>query len=333
MAIGKETDFRIYHEEFFGGMTEALEQNTNAFNSASAGAIRLMSNRMRGYYEKESFIKEITTLVTRRDTTSTAAATDIAMTQGEFVGVKINRKIGPVANTLDSFRKIARDPSEMSFLLGQQVGQAVAVDYVNAALNALDAAIAGQAALNFNATGQTTPDRNELDHTNMVRALAKFGDASSRIVCWVMHSKPFFDLMENTIADKLFNVANVTVYNGTVASFNRPVVVTDSSQLVTVTGSGSAAITDYSVLALVEDSCRIEESEDREIISDLVTGLENLVMRIQGEYAYNLRLKGFAWDVANGGANPLDTAIGTSSNWDKAATDNRNLPGVRLLVR
>src|SRR5690606_36064766 len=117
-------------------------------------------------------------------------------------------------------------------------------------------------------------------------------DASSRIVCWVMHSKPFFDLMENTIADALFNVANVTVYQGTVATFNRPVVVTDSTSLTTSTSSD----TDYHILGLVEDAVRIVESEEREIVSEVVTGLENLVLRIQGEYAFNLRVRGFQWD-------------------------------------
>lgn len=32
--------------------------------------------------------------------------------------------------------------------------------------------------------------------------------------------------------------------------------------------------------------------------------------------AYNLGLKGMAWDVANGGVYPDDTAVGTGSNWD-----------------
>ncbi|MGH9339528.1 MAG: major capsid protein, partial [Acidobacteriota bacterium] len=56
----------------------------------------------------------------------------------------------------------------------------------------------------------------------------------------------------------------------------------------------------------------------------------NLVMRIQGEYAYNLRLRGFAWDVTNGGANPTDSALGTSTNWDKAATADKSLAGIRI---
>lgn len=328
MAIGKASDFVVYPEQFFGGVVEELQQNADAFNAASNGCIRLVTAAKQGHYENESFFKSLSALVSRRDITSVAAATDTPLTQGEMVRVKLNRKIGPVAQTLDAFRKISVDPGEMSFILGQQTGKAIALDYLNTALKALDAAISGQAALCFDASGQSSPDRSELDHVNMVRAMAKFGDASNRLVAWVMHSKPFFDLMEHSVADKIFQVANVTIYNGTVATFGRPVVVTDSSALFTTTSAG----TTYHVLGLTENAVIVEESEERQIASDLITGLENLVMRIQGEYAFNLGVKGFAWDSTNGAANPTDSAVGTASNWDKVATDNKQLAGVRLTV-
>lgn len=328
MAIGKASDFVVYPEQFFGGVVEELQQNADGFNAASSGCIRLVTSMKQGHYENESFFKQLTSLVSRRDITSVSAATDTPLTQGEMIRVKLNRKIGPVAQTLDAFRKISLDPQEMSFILGQQTGKAIALDYLNTALKALDAATAGVAALCFDASGQTSPDDANLNHTNLVRSMAKFGDASNRITAWVMHSKPFFDLMENSIADKIFQVANVTIYNGTVATFGRPVIVTDSSSLVTTT----SASTKYHIHGLTENAVVVEESEERQIASDLITGLENLVMRIQGEYAFNLGVKGFAWDTTNGASNPTDSAIGTSSNWDKVASDNKNLAGVRLTV-
>ena len=328
MAIGKASDFTVYPEQFFGGVVEELQQNADGFNAASAGTIRLVTAMKQGHYENESFFKSLSALVSRRDITSVSAATDTALTQGEMVRVKLNRKIGPVAQTLDAFRKISLDPGEMSFILGQQTGKAIALDYLNTALSAVDAAVSGVAALNYDASALTSPDRTTLDHTNMVRTMAKFGDASNRLGAWVMHSKPFFDLMENSVADKIFQVANVTIYAGTVATFGRPVIVTDSSSLYTTTSAG----TTYQVLGLVENAVVVEESEDRQIASDLITGLENLVMRIQGEYAFNLGVKGFAWDTTNGASNPSAGAVATASNWDKVATDNKQLAGVRLKV-
>jgi hypothetical protein len=57
------------------------------------------------------------------------------------------------------------------------------------------------------------------------------------------------------------------------------------------------------------------------------------MVRLQGEYAFNLRVKGFAWDTANGGVNPTDGAVGTDDNWDLIATETKALAGVYLLTQ
>lgn len=324
MSIGSRSDFVIYQEQFWGGVVETLQQYSDGFNGASANALRLVTRAIKGDYEQESFIKSTANLVARRDPTSVGSVTDLGLSQGEFIGVKVNRRIGPVAQTLDAFKKIAVDPQEFSMLLGQQTGKAIAIDYINAAVNAVSAAIQGVSALKYDHTADTT---KTLDHTSLVNGLSKFGDASSRIVCWVMHSKNYFDLMKQAIADKIYEVAGVTIYQATVPTLNRPTLVLDSPNLLDSVGTATQT---YQVLGLVEDAVEVAESEQRDIISQPVTGLENLVMRIQGEYAFNLKVKGCQWDTANGGVNPTDTALGTSTNWDKIVSDNKLMPGVAV---
>lgn len=327
MAIGKASDFVIYDEQFFGGMIEVIEQNADAFNASSNGCLMIVPERVIGNYEKESFFKLVGSLISRRDTTSVSAATDLALTQGEHVSVKLNRKIGPVAQTLDAFRKLGMDSETASFVLGQQVGQAVAVNYINTMLEALNAAITNVgSAINFD---NTAVGSGTLTHTALVEGMAKFGDNASKITCWVMHSKPWFDLMKQSIADKIFEVAGVTIYAGTVATFGRPTLVTDSDALFDDNGSATDT---YNILGLVPGAGVIKESEERQIVSDIITGLENLVIRLQGEYAYNLGLKGYTWDVTNGGANPSDAAVATGTNWDKVATDNKSTAGIKVKV-
>lgn len=329
MAIGTYTDFKVYENEFFGGMSEALQQFSSVFNQGSNNTIRLVPRRMAGHYETESFFKNISGLIRRRDISSVSTVADLPLTQGEMIGVKVNRGIGPVTQTLDAFRKIGMTPSEASFRLGEQMGKAVALDYLNTGLKALNATIATTNTLSstliYDATGLSS-DQSTLRHTHFVRGLAKFGDASNRISCWVMHSKPFFDLMENAVTDKIFEVAGLTIYRGTVPSFNRPIVVTDSAALWT-----DATTDTYDILGLTEDSLVISESEDRFITSDLVTGLENLVMRIQGEYAFNVRVKGMAYNTG-AGVNPTDAALGTPSNWTSPLHDKKMLSGIKIKV-
>ena len=77
--------------------------------------------------------------------------------------------------------------------------------------------------------------------------------------------------------------------------------------------------------------CEVTETSD--IVIDDVTGLENIITRLQGEFAYNVGVKGFKYDVGNGAANPNATALGTGSNWDLAASDLKSVAGVVIKSR
>jgi Major capsid protein 13-like len=323
MSTSTSANFKIYHEQFFGGMVEVMEQNSVAFNEAGRNTIQMVPEHLKGDFEQESFFQLLGAgLVSRRDTTSTADATPLGLAQDEFVGVKLNRRLGPVENTFDSFKKIGRSEEEMSFILGQQAGQAVTLEMLNTSVSVLIASTAGVGAMVVDRTGD---DPNTIIHEYLVDLLAAYGDQGGNVLAWLMHSKTFYDLMKQSIADKLFEVAGVTVISGTVASLNRPIIVTDSAALLS---SGT-----YSVLGLTEGACVINDSENRDIVSDVITGKDNLILRIQGEYAYNIKVKGYKWDITNGGSNPNAGALTTSSNWDKVVNDNKNLAASMLKVK
>ena len=329
MAIGSKADFIIYSAQFWGGAIETLQQNADAFNSASLNVLRLVTRSILGDYEKESFLKSTSGLVSRRDVTTNNAVTSGKLSAGEFAGVKVNRRLGPVDQNRDSFRKIGVDPKEFSTMLGEQAGVAIAVDYVNVALEAVNAAIINQgSALQYDGTGDTPAT---MDHTALVNAMSKFGDKSSRLLTFVMHSKPFFDLVKQSILDKIVNVADISVYNGTAATLGKPTVVIDSPVLVSLT-AGSPLLTTYSTLCLTENAIEIAESEERDILSQPQTGLENLVDRIQGEYAFNVRVKGCAYDTTQG-VNPTDTILATPATWLKQVADNKEMPGTALKTK
>lgn len=324
MAIGKASDFVVYQAEFLGAMNEILMQAGDAFNAAGAGTIQLINNFHRGDYRKESFFQMISGLVSRRDTTSVSAATDLAVTQDDIARVKINRKIGPVAQTLDAWRKISSDPSEMSVIVGAQTAKAVLLDKLNTVIRAGAAAIRGTN-VTLDVTGETT---KTVTHTALIRTLALFGDNASAIRAWVMHSKIFFDLLKQAVADNVTNIADGVIRVGNVPAIGKPIIITDSADLV-VAGTPDT----YYTLGLTEGALTSEDSEEQSVESQLVTGLENLVMRIQGEYAFTIGVKGYTWDTTSGGVNPLDAAVATGTNWDLVAADIKATAGVRLLTQ
>lgn len=335
MATGTKANMKVYNEYIHTGVTEVLTQVADAMNGASQGAIRMSSVSRRGDYVYESMFQVISGLVSRRVTTGTAAtasAADTPLVQIENVSVKLNRKLGPVANTMDSLRKIGDqgvDEDAMNLVLGQQAGTAMSLDMLNSALRA------GRAALN--ATGPATTNKytitssGTLTTAGLVNGLAKLGDRADRVVCWIMHSKPYYDLVNNQISANIDGVSNFNVATATPVTLNRPVVVTDSAALVG--SSGSPATSDYYTLGLVPGALEVEDSEETFIHSDIVTGLENLVVRYQGEFAYNLGVKGATWDVGNGGENPSDTAVATSTNWDPVQSSYKDYAGVMVVSK
>lgn len=332
MTIGKASNFTIYESELRGGVVETLTQASNYFNTAG-GAINLSTISRRGNYHKETFFKNISSLVTRRDTTSVSAAADLPLTMGELVSVKLNRKIGPVAQTYDAFNKVAMgmSPAEFSVLLGNMIGKSMQVEMLNSGLRAARAALNAQSAVKHTVAASGT-----LETSDLVDGLAKFGDAANNIVAWVMHSKQFFDLMKFQIGTSANGdvVSGVALQSANPLTLNRPVIVTDSDALTVAGGSGSGAYTDYFCLGLTANGVVVENTETERVVLDEVTGLENLVIRMQGEYAYNLGLKGFQWDIANGGGiNPNDTNLGTGSNWDPVVTSYKDYAGIIIQSR
>jgi hypothetical protein len=327
-AIGKYTDMVIYQEEFQTGQVEAVTQFLGVFNESSRGAIRLVPNALKGHYSKSAFFKDIADLVSRRDISSVADATILPMTQDEVIGVKINRKIGPVSQTLDAIKKAGLSEADASRAFGQLAGTRKMKDMLNTALIALETAISAVTANNLDITGETTKTAST---AALNRTLAKFGDASQDIVCWLMHSKPHFDVVGALIAQNVTGLTDVVTIQGAIpAMMGRPGIVTDSPALTDANGS----LTDtYNTLGLVAGACIVEESEAETFYTDIISGKENLARLFQAEYAYNITIKGHKWDTANGGINPANAALGTTTNWDKVASDDKLCAGVRLVTQ
>ena len=319
MAVGTQGDFVIYEDEFFEGAYETIQQNIEAFNGASNGCIQLIPDIHRGDWRKRSFFQVVSGgLVSRRDPTVTTTVDSAAMTQDDAAEPKLSRRIGPVENTLSSWKKIGSDEKEFSFILGQQAGPEIFQDHLNTALMGVESALDGVAALENDDSAAT------ITTTGLIDSRFLFGDKAGKVKLWVMHSKVYADLVKEQVALKIVNVSDVNIYQGIPITLGIPVLVTDSSSLI-VSGTANTYIT----LGLVPGAVTVRESEEKTMVSELVTGSENITYRIQGEYAVTLGVLGFDF---TGSANPADAAIGSSANWSQVATSVKSCAGVRMLT-
>lgn len=322
--IGLGSDLKIYNEQFQAGFWEGLAEISEGFNEKSQNTIRLQQVGSPGDYKHASFFKSIPAMVVRRDIDSVAAVDKVPVTQDENISVKINRRTPPVSHTLDGWKKISSDQREMSFILGQMLGPERQVDMLQTALLCAATAIEARS-FEYDATGDTP---TTMAHKHLVSGMALMGDFASRLRMWAGYSKPTFDLMKQAIVDNVFEIGGGVIMSGTNQTFNKPWLHLDAPALRDENGS---LIDTYNTLALVEGAVLVEESETlTAAFEGPITGFEGLMYTFQAEWAYNISIIGHKWNIAGGGKNPTDAALGTTSNWELAASSPKHGAGISV---
>lgn len=343
MATTTLGEVKVYEEQFQGGFIETVQQNVEAFNAASNGTIAMNARELIGRYEQEAFWDEIVSAnIDRRDPTagSSTTVTPAALTQDEFVGVKLDRRNGPFEVNIDSFRKIGENaraatpggniPGAALFsrIIGVQTARAMPQEQLNTALAALVGKLVATADLYEN---QEAAANIKTGH--LAKALSRFGDASGQIGMFVMHSAAYWQLVQDQITQAVYRANGVQIMQGVPATLGRPVLVTDSAALVDVDAISTGVDAHYT-LALAPGACVLDMSAPPvAVMEGPITGSANLFLRWQAEYSYNVKLRGAAWDISGGGANPIAAAVATGANWVTKVADSKLLPGVALRTK
>jgi hypothetical protein len=317
------TDLEVFQETAYRTFIEGLDQQIQLFNAATRGGITLRSAAHQGDYSEEAFYKRISGLVRRRNAYGSGAVAAKKLEHIVDRSVKVAAGTAPVDIDPGQFKWIQRNPDEAGVVIGQQMAQDTLADMLNTGLGAYVAAIGAVAALvhDYSATGSAN-----LGVLNT--GASKFGDRSQSILCWVMHSKSVFDIYGTALtnSERLFQFGNVQVVSD---GFGRPLVITDSANLINTTPTPD----EYYTCGLTAGGIMLEQNNDFTDALVESTGDENIGRQYQAEWSYQLGLKGFAWDKANGGASPNDAAIVLATNWDKYVTANKDLAGVLVITQ
>ena len=315
------SNMQVYNDEIVGTTIELLGQKTDQFNAASGGAIVLSTAAWRGDFSKESFFNQIASAKRRVDryaATATQAAT--ALTQGEHVGVKVAGGFGPVLFEPSQMTYLNEDPENAIRAISEGFSDALLADQLNTAVGSAVAAVSGQAALvnDVSATGGLT--LNVLNNSH-----AKFGDQSQLLVTDVMTGAAWHKLVDKALTNssQLFASGNVMV----VDILGKRYVISDIPALYEAGTPNKSK-----VLSVVANGIIVDNASD--IISNVDTSNGNTRIQTtwQADYTFGLKLKGYSWDVANGGKSPLDAELFTSTNWDKAVAENKHTLGTLAIA-
>lgn len=319
------SDLAVYSEYAYSAMTEVLAQQINLFNGASGGTILLSGSAYQGDYSDLAFYANVSGLVRRRNPYGTGTVAEKTLKQIVDTMVKVAAGTPPVRIDPGQFRWIQRNPQEAGAVLGQQLAIQILADMLNTGLGATVAALKQVTAVVYDAVNDplnTTPAAKAYNFKNQNRGQAKFGDRANDIAAWITHSTPVFSLYENSLtnAERLFQYGTVNVNRD---PFGRIMVVTDSPSLVT---PGATPV--YHNLGLTPGSLIIGQNNDFDANEQTINGQENIVRTYQAEWSYQLGIKGFSWDKANGGKAPTDASLLTSTNWDQYSTSIKDIAGV-----
>lgn len=311
------SDMKVFNEYLKKTTIETLGQQIEKFNGASAGAIRLTAQGIDGDFLQESLwagLHSAQRRVDRYAANADQSATVLAQLQAN--SVKVAGGFGPILWEPAQLAWIQKNPAEALEVISRNMSEAIVADQLNTAVAALVAAISNVAG----ATNDVSATAG-ITYSAINGAHAKFGDASGLLVAQVMTGEVFHRLIGQNLAnaETLFNSTSVNI----VSILGRPVIVTDAPALY---AAGTPNL--QKVLSLADSAAIVHDG------SDLITNIEtsNNKQRIettfQADYAFGLGLKGYAWDVANGGKSPTSAELATGSNWDKYLASLKATAGV-----
>lgn len=320
------SDLAVYSEYAYSAFSETLRQQIDLFNSATNGAVTLQGAAHQGDFSDVAFFAKVTGgLVRRRNSYGSGAVAEKVLKHLVDTSVKVAAGTPPVRLDPGQFRWIQQNPEVAGAAMGQQLAVDTMADMLNVGLGSAYSALVQVPAVVYDATANTAPADGPT-WINLNNGQAKFGDASAQIGVWIMHSTPMHKLYANNLnnSERLFTYGTVNVIRD---PFGKLLVMTDSPNLFT-TGSPNK----YHILGLVPGAVLIGQNNDFDANEETKNGDENIIRTYQAEWSYNVGIRGFAWDKANGGKSPTDAALFTSTNWDRYSTSEKDLAGVVVEV-
>ena len=297
---------------------EKIGQQIEKFNSASNNTIQLSADGFSGDFFERSFYNSLVSAKRRVD--RYAANSDVPTTdlsQSKTVAVKVAGGFGPVLFEPAQLAWIEANPAEAMVVISTSMTEAIMEDMINTALTGLVGAI-GNNADAVNDASSVEPDQAGLNNTDV-----KFGDSSQFLVARFMTGATYHALIGKNLtnAENLYQAGNVRV----VDILGKVAVVTDSPALIE---AGK-----QKVLTLVSGAMKIGNTKNLVMNTSTTNGKQRIETTYQADYDFTMEMKGYSWNIENGGKSPTDADIATGTNWDMVVNDVKHTAGVLTIFK
>lgn len=310
-------DLEKFNKQTWLIATETIGQEVEKFNAQSNGVLQLVPKPFEGDFDIEASFKLLSGLVRRRDVENGQNKIDSTrLSQHKKVAVKIAAGTPEILWENAQYAWVKQNPQTASVVIGEQLAKAILADMLNAGIKA------GVAAIKSNTKAVEDATTKPIDFATLTKGASRFGDRSSSISAWVMHSGALSQLHLNALAnsERLFTYDSVNVLRD---PFGRVLIVTDSPDLLHET-------TKFNTLGLTEGGIIVSTQNDFNSVIVPKTGQENITNAYQAEWSYATSVKGYSWKTTAGGNNPNAGALATPTNWEQIATDTKDTAGVLI---
>lgn len=276
--------------------------------------------------------------------TLTTAATDTTTTA-------LNERMVVLHRTLfheffqSTTRRGSLGPEAYSAELGRQMaikaGQKLLVDIYNVAITSAEvAALDHENDVYVDDT--VTANQTDLSVTVIQNSKFKMTDHMETLDIGVVNSKQWNDLRIDLISNDDFRVPNIVgdLVRGNLFKSVMGITFIVDDQIPTDAGPTTGSPTKQVAIFLrsrqnnPNGEAPIMVSFQRPLIlhEQHVLGQQSRKDQLQAEIAYALGVRGSQWDSTNGGVNPSDAALTTSTNWDESNDDDEQHGVIKVIT-
>lgn len=282
-----------------------------------------------GQYIHAPVYKPNTTMVTRRDLTSSSDATPIGITTRDDIGVRVSRKIGPMSITKSASWMSGQTMGQLESFFAEEASRRMSLDMRQFIVGIAKAAIG-----NMSGTPNTKSVYSASSRTNcttqfleQVKALlldmVDVAFAPGTGASWIFRSEQYQDLLTNQLSAGVQGIADRAAGGANALTLGLDYCLANDTAL-TVVGS---PYSEYDCLLLGPGFMHMDLIRLNFEPLWMNPKAENVEFILRGDYDMEFRIPGFAWDTNGGGANPTLATASTGSNWTNTYTDSREIYG------
>jgi hypothetical protein len=335
MAVTEHGDLgvpEIYDVTFRQALQDALGIR-GLIGTGPEAIIKLHDATPQGHYQHRPTYKRMgSTLVSRRDITSTANTTPLELTATDAIGVTCRRKIGPVDVSADAGRISHMSEPAIWVEIATQAAEEYAANFQTSAISALMGIVASMSGTPHTLSVWNATNRTNLDLDLIARGTGLMGDRDTDLRAIIMHSLVKTDLLRSQLGMG-FDTGAGAVMNefDRIATLGLTRVALQHDSLKTA----DAGFNKFHTLLLGVNALFVSMLTNVVYPQQMDLLPEQVIKRWRADVDFAIGCPAAQWDVTNGGANPTDAALATSTNWDGAAganpyTDSREVKIVQL---